>query len=159
VEVTESDDGATGNTWRIGSRLANTPPSLFKLQMRSVAAPYLFHDKEKAERVRKDAVELEGRRLERILETTRAGYNDIVGGARVEMLPEQYIFVIIGTEDGIAGVESFIKAAEQLAMEEAAKKEALAASLAPKMRAVLAPHLFTTRPGSSGSSRSAITRR
>lgn len=142
VEVAEGEDGATGNTWRIGSQLANTPSSLFRLQMRSVAAPNLFNNKEKAERVREDAVSLEGRRLERILETTRAGYNDIVGGARVEMLPEQRIFVIVGTEDGIEGIEGFIQAAEQLAVEEAARKTAVAASLAPKMRAVFAPHLF-----------------
>jgi hypothetical protein len=143
VEVSESEDGATGNIWRIGSRLANTPSSLFKLQMRSVAAPYLFKEKEKAERVSKDAQVMEAGRLKRILETTRAGYNDVVGGVRVEMLPDQQLFVIVGTEDGIAGVESFIKAAEQLAMEEAIKKEALAASRAPKMRAIPAPHLFS----------------
>ena len=142
VEVTESENGATGNTWRIGNRLANTPPSLFKLQMRSVAAPYLSKDTDKAPRVKQAAETLEAERLKRILETTRAGYNDIVGGARVEILPEQHLFVIVGSEDGIAGVESFIKAAEQMAMDEATKKQALAATLTPKMRAVLAPHLF-----------------
>lgn len=142
VEVVESEDGSTGNIWRFGSLLANTPASVFTLQMRSVAAPYLFRDKEKAERVGKDATNAEAGRLKRILETTRAGYNDIVGGARVELLPDQHLFVIVGSEAGIAGMEGFIKAAEQLAMEEVTKKEALAASLTPKMRAVLAPHLF-----------------
>jgi hypothetical protein len=142
VEVTEGENGATGNTWRIGNRLANTPPSLFKLQMRSVAAPYLFKDKDNAPRVKQAAETLEEGRLDRIMETTRAGYNDIIGGARVEMLPDQHLFVIVGSEDGIAGIESFIKAAEQLAMEEATKIEALAATIAPKMRAVPAPHLF-----------------
>ena len=58
------------------------------------------------------------------------------------MLPDQRLFVIVGTEDGIAGVESFIKAAEQMAMEEATKKEALIVTLGPKMRAVMVPHLF-----------------
>lgn len=124
VEVVESEDGVGGNIWRIGSRLANTPASLFKLQMRSVAAPHLFRDPAKAERVAKDAQDVEAGRLKRIVETTRAGFNDIVGGARVEMLPDQSLFVIVGSEDGIAGVESFIKAAEQIAAEKRAEEKA-----------------------------------
>lgn len=140
VEVTE--DSATANIWRIGSRLAMTPPTLFQLKMRSVAAPHLFRDKEKAVKVKKDAEDLEQFRLKRVLESSRAGYNDVLGAVRLELLPDQNMFVLVGNEDGIAGMESFIKAAEQLAVDEEAKKEALAASLAPTIRAVLAPHLF-----------------
>lgn len=140
VEVTE--DGAAANIWRIGSRLAMTPPTLFQLKMRSVAAPHLCRDKEKAMKVKKDAEDLEQDRLKRILESSRAGYNDVLGAVRLELLPDQNMFVLVGNEDGIAGMESFIKAAEQLAVDEEAKKEALATSLAPTMRAVLVPHLF-----------------
>lgn len=140
VEVAE--ESGVANIWRIGSRLATGPGTLLKLKMRSVAAPHLFQDKEKAEKVRKDASDMEARRLMRMVESARAGANDVFGEARIELLTEQNIFVIIGTEEGIEGMESIIKAAEQLAADEEVKRAALAASLAPTMRAVLAPHLF-----------------
>jgi hypothetical protein len=60
----------------------------------------------------------------------------------MEPLKSQKIFVIIGDEDGVAGMESLIKAAEQRLSEAAAAKEAAIAADAPKMRAVPAPHLF-----------------
>lgn len=118
VEVSENEETILGNTWRIGNQLATTPASLFQLKMRSVAAPHLFGKKDGAESVREAAQNLEAGRLKRILESTRAGYNEIVGGARVELLPEQNIMVIIGSEDGVEGLEGFIKAAEQIAAEE-----------------------------------------
>lgn len=123
VEISERDGGAPSNTWRIGSRLATTPATLFQLKMRSVAAPCLFGS-DKAKSVQNAAADLEALRLKRILESDRAGYNEVVGGARVELLPEQNIMVIIGSEDGVAGMESFIKAAEQLAADEAEWKKA-----------------------------------
>ena len=43
-------------------------------------------------------------------------------------------------------MESFILAAEKLAADEAAKQVGLASSLAPKMKAVLAPRLFSNQP-------------
>lgn len=145
VEVVESEDGAAGNIWRIGSHLGNNPPSVFTLQIRSVVAPYLFRDKEKADRVGKDAQNAEAGRLKRMLETIRAGYNDIVGGARVEMLPDQHLFVIVGSEAGIAGVGASSRPQSSSPWRKRRKKETLAASLSPKMPAVLAPHLFNNQ--------------
>ena len=41
---------------------------------------------------------------------------------QIEPLSGQKVFVLIGTEEGVAGVESFIKAAEQFAADDDAKK-------------------------------------
>ena len=57
-------------------------------------------------------------------------------------LKSEKMFVIIGDEDGVAGLESLIKAAEQRLSNEVAAKVAAYTADAPKIRAVLAPHVF-----------------
>ncbi len=125
VEVSEGGGAdAKTNIWRIGSRLATIPSTLMQLKMCSVATPNLFVSEKKVERVKHAAEKLEKDRLQRILDSTRAGFNEIVGGARIELLPDQNIMVIVGSEDGVSGIESFIKAAEKLAADEIAEQKA-----------------------------------
>lgn len=144
VEISEMEEGAVGNIWRIGPKKTTGARETPTLKMRSIAAPHLFKDEEQVGRLIKDTKNLEQIRLSRMEESVMVRGGDLFGVAqtKLEPLPQQKLFVIMGTEEGIAGVESFIKAAEQLAAEAAARKLALADSLAPKLRAVLAPHLF-----------------
>ena len=144
VDVVEGGGTTTGNIWRIGRKSSPTTTGPLKIKTRSVAAPQLFADKQKIERLIKDAEMLENLRIEGLVDSARNGNGDFssVAPTRIEPLPDQKIFVLVGDEDGIAGMESFIKAAEQLALGDAAKSSGLASSLAPSMRAVLAPHLF-----------------
>lgn len=146
VEVVPREKGMIGNIWRIASKHAAGPAATMNLKMRSVAAPNLFGDDENVKRIIAEASELEEIRLKIILETASVRGGDFSGVAKTEIKPlkSQKVFVLVGNEDGIAGVESFVKAAEQLTVDLAAKKRALAASLAPKMRAVFAPHLFAS---------------
>lgn len=145
VEVVPGDGAMVGNIWRIASKNAADSLATVNLKMRSVAAPHLFAENEKLERVLKDAERLENHRMDRILRSAAVGSGNFSGVAHTDLKPlrEQKVIVLIGSEDGISGMESFIKAAEQLAVDEAGKERVLAASLAPKMRAVFAPHLFS----------------
>ena len=144
VEVIEREKGTTGNIWRIASKSAAGVTATANLKMRAFAAPNLFRNEESVERIVTEASELENFRLRNIVESANVRGGDFAGVVKTEIRPlmSQKVFVLVGNEEGIAGVESFIKATEQLAVDEAAKKVALASSLAPTMRAVLAPHLF-----------------
>jgi hypothetical protein len=72
------------------------------------------------------AQSLEKIRLMRIDESASVTGADLSGVAetKIEPLMDQRVFVVIGTEDGVAGMEGFIKAAEQIAAEEAEWKKA-----------------------------------
>lgn len=144
VEVIVKVKGTIGNIWHIGSKRAAGPAAVANFKMRSVAAPNLFGNEEGVERIITDANQLENFRLRNIEETAMVRGGDFSGVVKTEIRPlmAQKVFVLVGNEEGIAGVESFIKATEQLAVEKAAEKRALTASLAPKMRAVVAPRLF-----------------
>lgn len=134
-----------GYIWRIAAK--RSPAAAAPVKMRSVAAPHLFSDEKKLERVQKDAQDMEKMRLG-IVENGVLGLQGVdpitqrIIETQVKRLTSQKVFVLIGSEDGVAGLEGFIKAAEQRAAEEAAAKDALAAANMPKMRAVAAPHLF-----------------
>ena len=144
VDVTARVKGTSGNIWHIGSKRAAGPAVTAIVKMRSVAAPNLFGNEESVKRIITEANELENFRLRNIEETAIVRGGDFSGVVKTEIRPlmAQKVFVLVGNEEGIAGVESFIKATEQLAVEKAAEKRALTTSLAPKMRAVVAPHLF-----------------
>lgn len=146
VEVIERGAGAPGNLWHIGTRRAAGPAATASLKMRSVAAPNLFSDEAVVKRILTEADSLEDFRLKHIEESAMVRGGDFSGVTRTQVvpLPAQNIFVLVGSDEGIAGVESFLKAAEQLAVEQAAEKRAQAASFAPQMRAVVAPHLFAS---------------
>lgn len=142
VEVVEKDGDMPGNIWRIAAK--SSPVAATAVKMRSVAAPHLFADEKKLEGVEFDAKNMEMIRQKIATDSAMAGHGDPnhVNGVQLQKLTSQKVFVLIGSEDGVAGLESFIKAAEQRAAEEAAAKDALAAANMPKMRAVAAPHLF-----------------
>lgn len=133
VEIAEN--AGSGNIWRIGPVQKSSQAAAAK--MRSVAAPNLFSSKEALDEIQNAAEEMERMRLNMI---------DREGGnlRRVTMRPlaSQKVFAIIGDEEGVAGLESLIKAAEQRLADAAAAKVAAFAANAPKMRAVLAPHVF-----------------
>ena len=131
VEVVEKEGDMPGNIWRIGAKPHAGAAEAANLKMRSITAPHLFGDGKKVERMMKDAVAMEDRRVYLILNSSnvRNGEFSQVARTQIEPLSGQKVFVLIGTEDGVAGVESFIRAAEQLAVEEDAKK------LAEKMAA------------------------
>lgn len=145
VEVVEKDADMPGNIWRIAYK---TPASaVTPVKMRSVAAPHLFADEKGLAAFQTDAVEMEQQRAELARKVSLVSRNEPghVVPTKMQTLSSQKVFVLIGSEDGVAGMESFIKAAEQRAAEEAAAKEARAATISPKMRAVAAPHLFASK--------------
>jgi len=152
VEVEAGDSVRAGNFWRIGCPSSSAATIALKVTTRSVPAPLLFADKAKVERLIMDATAVEKRRIAAIvdaarIESSRTGSNHLqgVGETRIEPLQDQRIFVLVGDEEGIRGMESLVLAAEQLAAGEAARKSELAAALAPAMRAVHAPHLFASQ--------------
>jgi hypothetical protein len=105
--------------------------------MRSVSAPNLFSSDKALKETQRAGGEIEEMRLEMISRVGRSF-------RRTTMTPlaSQKIFVIIGEEDGVAGLESFVKAAEQRLADAAAAKVAAFAANGPRIRAVLAPHVF-----------------
>lgn len=124
-----------GNIWRIGPVNKPTMPAATK--MRSVPAPSLFSSEESLAEIRKAAEELEMMRLEM---ASRDGRR--LRETRLKPLKSEKIFVIIGDEDGVTGLQSLINAAEQRLANEVAAKVAAYTADAPKVRAVLAPHVF-----------------
>jgi hypothetical protein len=112
VEVVPAEYAITATVWRIGTPSIADGPSV---KMRAVAAPYLFrsgetkvaHLLEAAEKIENDrrnylemSSDVPQTRLPRNLRT------------RITPLPDQKVVVLIGTEEGIAGIESFIQASE-----------------------------------------------
>ena len=133
VEVVEN--AKSGNIWRIGS--ANPSVLAASVKTRSVSAPNLFSDKKALAEIQDDAERIERQRLDAF---QVQGTN--LRTATVRPLASQKIFVIIGDEEGVAGLEGFIKAAEQRLADAAAAKVAAFAANAPKICVVLTPHVF-----------------
>ena len=136
VEVTENAD--SGTLWLIGPK--NPAEAAATVKMRSVAAPNLFANERALADILMATEDLERRRLDMADVTGNA--RGVIRGARTRPLEDQNLFVIIGDEEGVAGLESLIKAAEQRLAESANAKAASLAANGPKMRAVLAPHVF-----------------
>jgi hypothetical protein len=109
--------------------------------MRSVAAPNLFANEKAFADILMAAEDMEKSRRNASDVSGRVGV--VFRGADIRPLKDQNLFVIGGDEEGVAGLESLIKAAEQRLAESANAKAASYASNGPKMRAVLAPHVFS----------------
>lgn len=126
VEVVEDEQATRGNIWRIGTKQAAGASGAVAVKMRSIAAPHLFHDENKLDRLVQDVEKLEQLRISTMRRTASVKGGDLSGAAVTQIvpLPEQNVFVLMGSEDGIAGVESFVRAAEQLAADVAAEKRA-----------------------------------
>jgi hypothetical protein len=136
VEVTEN--AGSGTLWLIGPR--NPAEAAASVKMRSVAAPNLFANEKALAEIRLAAEDLERRRLD--MTDVPGSARNVIRGAGAQPLESQGIFAITGDEEGVAGLESLIKAAEQRLAESANAKAAELAANGPKMRAVLAPHVF-----------------
>lgn len=135
VEVVQNAGPRT--LWLVGRKEIAEGAAAAK--MRSVAAPHLFADQASLGEVLEAVEGLERERLrEAELTTDGRAHRKAV----VTPLRSQSILSITGDEDGVAGVESLIKAAEQRLSNEIAAKVAAYTADAPKIRAVLAPHVF-----------------
>ena len=121
VEVAEGNASGEGNTWRIGTRSAADTAAV---KMRAVAAPHVFASAKSVENLLRSAASMDRHRIES-LEVSL--HRDGVGPSRDEIpadvmpLREQKVFVVIGREASVAGVESLIQATEQAAAAEAPK--------------------------------------
>ena len=115
VEVVERHADLPGNIWRVGR---TSPEALSqKVKMRAVAAPLLFANEDTLSRFLKEAEEVQRRLMYSFSELQKAGSSIQWIGAQILPLKEQRVFVLVGTEEGISGLESLIKAAEQAAAE------------------------------------------
>jgi hypothetical protein len=135
VEIVE---GPAGNIWRIGP--VNETAKVAAVKMRAVAAPSLFADEKALADIQEAAEAMDVLRLQ--LAAVSIGGR---GGPRItkmQPLKSQSIFLITGDEEGVDGIESLIRAAEQQRVDEAAAVAASVAANGPRMRAVLAPHVF-----------------
>lgn len=132
VEVT--DNAGSGNVWLIGRK--NPAEAAATVKLRSVAAPNLFANEKALIEIQIAADDLEMKRLS--ITGIMGGAKGVFRGASLKPLPSQGIFVIIGDEEGVAGLENLIQVAEkdQTRIFEELHREA------PKMKAVAAPHLF-----------------
>ena len=115
VEVVERNVGVTGNIWRVAQPSQEALSQ--KVKMRAVAAPHLFANEDTISRFLKEAEEVQRRLVYRFSELQKAGSSIQWMGAEILPLKEQRVFVLVGTEEGISGLESLIKAAEQTAAE------------------------------------------
>jgi hypothetical protein len=115
VEVVERNADLPGNIWRVGRTSPEALSSTIK--MRAAAAPHLFANHDLLKRFLDDAKRTQSQLEENLY------YLKKVGGAipwiRADITPleGQRVFVLIGCEEGISGLESLIKAAEQTAAE------------------------------------------
>jgi len=115
VEVVERNVGVPGNIWRV-ARPSQEALSQ-KVKMRAVAAPHLFANEDTLSRFLKEAEEVQRRLVNSFSELQKAGSSIQWMGTQILPLKEQRVFVLVGTEEGISGIESLIKAAEQTAAE------------------------------------------
>ncbi len=105
------------NIWRIGTPSAAEAPVV---KMRAVAAPNLFNQV-KIEPLLRAAVKIDDERLVYASISAEDTRSKIPRDQRTRVIPlaDQRVVVLIGTENGIAGIESFIQASEQSAAESA----------------------------------------
>jgi hypothetical protein len=119
VEVVDQVAAGAGNIWRIGRPSSGEAQAV---KMRAVAAPHLFADQAMVKKVMEGAKEIEREKIQYAHDRS-----SMLGGSRISNdgwtsvipLSDQNVFVVIGTENGVAGIESFIQASEQAAIESA----------------------------------------
>jgi hypothetical protein len=115
VEVVERNADLPGNIWRVGR---TSPEALSStLKMRAVAAPHLFANPDLLKRFLDDAKRTQSQLEENLYYLKKVGRAIPWIRADITPLEGQRVFVLVGTEEGISGLESLIKAAEQTAAE------------------------------------------
>lgn len=113
VEVVRGNVGGPGNIWRV-ARPSQEALSQ-KLKMRAVAAPNLFANEATVSRFLEQAEGVQRQLAEGFIDLEKAGSPVQWMGTRILPLRTQRVFVLMGTDEGISGLESLIKAAEQTA--------------------------------------------
>ena len=117
VEVVEHNVGVPGHIWRVGRP---TQESLAqKVKMRAVAAPHLFANHETLSRFLEEAEKVQRQVADTFAYLEKLENSMPLMSAQIKPLEGQRVFVLVGTEEGISGIESLIKAAEQTAAETA----------------------------------------
>ncbi len=108
-KIIEAKNG--GNIWRITASSTEAPT----VKMRAVAAPHLFPGTGNITRLVKAAETLEQERLKLVQISSGVPRRDPSRNPLTRIIPldDQKVVVLIGVEDGIAGIESFIQASEQ----------------------------------------------
>jgi hypothetical protein len=115
VEVVERNDSLPGNIWRVARPSKEVLSHAAK--MRAVAAPRLFANEDTLARFLKDAKTAQSKMLEISYYLKQVENSTPLIGTEIMPLEGQRVFVLVGTEEGISGLESLIKAAEQTAAE------------------------------------------
>ena len=115
VEVVERNVGVPGNIWRVARPSQATLSQ--KVKMRAVAAPHLFANKETLSRFLEEAEAVQRQVAETFAYLEKLENSMPIMTAQIKPLEGQRVFVLVGTEEGISGIESLIKAAEQTAAE------------------------------------------
>ncbi len=117
VEVAERNTGVPGNIWRV-ARPSQEALSQ-KVKMRAVAAPHLFANEDTISRFLQEADTVQRQVADTFAYLEKLENSMPLMSAKILPLKEQRVFVLVGTEEGISGLESLIKAAEQTAAEPA----------------------------------------
>jgi hypothetical protein len=115
VEVVERHAGVPGNIWRV-ARPSQEALSQ-KIKMRAVAAPRLFANQDTLSHFLEEVERVQRQVAETFAYLAKLENSIPLMSAQIKSLAGQRVFVLIGTEEGISGVESLIKAAEQTAAE------------------------------------------
>jgi excinuclease UvrABC ATPase subunit len=85
--------------------------------MRAVSAPRLFANNDAIERFLGDVERVQRELIENLYALKKEDNSVLLIRTQILPLKEQRVFVLIGTEAGVSGVESLIKAGEQSAAE------------------------------------------
>jgi len=113
AEVVERNASLPGNIWRVARPSWETLSHTVK--MRAVAAPRLFANDDTLSRFLKEVETVQRELVGTFIELERAGSSSPWLGTKIMPLGGQRVFVLVGAEEGISGLESLIKAAEQTA--------------------------------------------
>lgn len=115
VEVVERNESLPGNIWRVARPSQEALSQNYK--MRAIAAPHLFASPDTLERFLGDAERVQRELLEVSYQLRKEEHSSPGFATSIRPIRNQKVFVLIGTEAGISGLESLIQAAEQAAAE------------------------------------------
>lgn len=115
VDVVERNDSLPGNIWRVARPTREALSH--SVTMRAVAAPHLFASEDTLKRFLDEARQVQRNLMQVSFEVEREDNSRPLLEASIQPLQGQRVFVLIGHESGVSGLESLIKAAEQTAAE------------------------------------------
>lgn len=115
VEVVEHNASLPGNIWRVAR--PRWEDLLHTVKMRAVPAQRLFANDETLAQFLQEVELVQKKLAATYIDLERAGRSSPGIGTQILPIKGQRVFVLVGTEEGISGLESLIKAAEQTAAE------------------------------------------